>query len=479
MPPGADCGEDPHGFPASDSQTVLGVFLLFRRHMFPPEALNRWSTLAVLLALLIVFAGCGTPGEYPNRPITLICPWSAGGGSDRLARQFASQLERELDVPVNVVNATGGGGVTGHARGSQARADGYTMTLVTAELAMLHWRGLTEITYEDFHPLALVNRDNAALFVRSDAPWNSLEELQNEIQEQPGLLRASGTAFGGIWHLSLGGWLIESGLSPDAVRWVSLAGAGPALQELMSGGVEIVVCSVPEAQSLLDAGNIRSLGVMAPERLAGASDVPTFKEQGSNWTSGTWRGLALPTGVPQTRVEILSNAVQSVLKSQEYRSFLQSAGFGAPDLPSKKFGPFLQQQDEQFGEILTSEAFESVQTQQYGPWLFPSILLGMLAVVLVSLVWSGALRVPSEAQALSGGAVLRGSLSIAAIGFYVLVAETVGFVLTATVLLGGLFWWYGVRWWVAVSLILVLIPATYQLFAIYLRVPLPWGWLGW
>jgi hypothetical protein len=206
----------------------------------------------------------------------------------------------------------------------------------------------------------------------------------------------------------------------------------------MAEGVEIVVCSVPEDQSLLDAGNIRSLGVMAPERLSGAPDIPTFKEQGSNWTSGTWRGLALPEGVQQKRIELLSDAVQSVLTSQEYRSFLQSAGFGAPDLPSEKLASFLQRQDEQFGEILTSEAFESVQTQQYGPWLFPSILVGLLAVVLVSLVWSGALRVPPEAQVLAGGAVLRGSLSIVAIGFYVLVAETVGFILTATILLAGL-----------------------------------------
>lgn len=369
--------------------------------------------------------------------------------------------------------------MTGHTRGSQARSDGYTMTLVTAELAMLHWRGLTNITYEDFRPLALVNRDNAALFVRADAPWTSLDGLQNAIREQSGPLRASGTAFGGIWHLSLGGWLIESELSPDAVRWVSLAGAGPALQELMAGGVEMVVCSVPEAQSLLDAEKIRSLGVMAPERLSSYPDIPTFKEQGSDWTSGTWRGLALPKGVPQKRVEILSDAVQTVLKSQEYRSFLQSAGFGPPDLSPKRFDSFLQRQDEQFGEILTSEAFASVQSQQYGPWLFPSVLFGLLAVVVAPLLWMGALRVPPEAQDLTAEAVLRGSLSVAAVGLYVVIAETIGFVLTATVLLAGLFWWYRVRWWVAVSIIVVIIPAIYQLFAIYLRVPLPWGWLGW
>lgn len=433
--------------------------------------------LVVALAMLV--AGCSEPEAYPSRPITLICPWSAGGGSDRVARQLASQLERELDVPVNVINATGGGGVTGHTRGAQARPDGYTITLITAELAMLHWRGLTNITHEDYEPLSLVNRDNAAVFVREEAPWASIDELEDAIREQPGELRASGTAFGGVWHISLAGWLIESGLPPDAVRWVSLDGAAPSLQELMAGGVEIVACSVPEAQSLLDAGRIRSLGVMAPERLAEYPEIPTFREQGHDWTGGTWRGLALPEGVPNERAEILRDAVQQVIRSEEYQQFLTSAGFGAPELPADEFTAFLERQDEQNGEVLTSEAFQAVQAQQYGPWLFPSIVLGLIAIVMAPLLWTKELIVPAEAQSLDAGALLRMGLSVAAVGAYMIVAEAVGFVLTATLLLAGLFWHYGVRWQVALPVIAILVPATYQLFAIYLRVPLPWGWLGW
>ena len=89
-----------------------------------------YSALAAL-PLLLVPAGCQRSDEYPNRPITLICPWSVGGGTDQVSRQAAMLLEQELGVPVNVINATGGAGVTGHQRGALARPDGYTLTMAT------------------------------------------------------------------------------------------------------------------------------------------------------------------------------------------------------------------------------------------------------------------------------------------------------------------------------------------------------------
>src|SRR5687768_3392103 len=97
-----------------------------------------------LLTLLLLAAqtGCRDAEEFPSRPIMLICPWAAGGGTDRVSRQVAAILEDELDIPVNVVNATGGGGVTGHSRGASAPPDGYTLTMITVELNMLRHRGL-------------------------------------------------------------------------------------------------------------------------------------------------------------------------------------------------------------------------------------------------------------------------------------------------------------------------------------------------
>jgi tripartite-type tricarboxylate transporter receptor subunit TctC len=217
-----------------------------------------WRAAAIAFALFA--ASCGAEKPFPSAPILLVCPWAAGGGTDRVARQMAALLEQDLHVPVNVVNATGGDGVTGHSRGALARPDGYTLTLVTIEITTLHWRGMTPVSAQDFAPVGLVNRDAGAVFVRSDAPWKSLRDLEGAIRAQPGQLRASGTATAGIWHLGLAGWLSRVGLKPTDVLWVSIAGSSPSLQELMAGGIDMVACSLPEAQALLSSGRIRSLG---------------------------------------------------------------------------------------------------------------------------------------------------------------------------------------------------------------------------
>ncbi|MDR8391053.1 tripartite tricarboxylate transporter substrate-binding protein [Aliifodinibius sp. S!AR15-10] len=409
----------------------------------------------------------------------MICPWSAGGGTDRVSRQIASQLERELGVPVNVINATGGGGVTGHTRGALARPNGYNMTMVTAEINMLHWRGLTNITFQDYRPLMKVNRDNAALFVRADAPWESLEELEAAIAENPGKLQASGTAFGGVWHVSLAGWLLEAGLPADAVTWISINGSAPSLQELTAGGVDMVSCSFPEARSLYEAGEIRSLGVMAEERLEDHPEIPTFKEQGYDWSNQTWRGLAVPNGVPDERYNRLLDAVNEVVHSEEYRNFLETSGFGGGVEPPKEFLSSLKEENQKYGEIFNSAAFESVVSQRYGPMLFPYILMGLMGLALLGIVVSGNLQQAESAEKITAVDFRRTAWVLGSIILYLLIAEYLGFILSAALILGLLMWQFRVNWKTALLVILITVPLIYQLFAVYLRVPLPWGLLGW
>ena len=152
--------------------------------------------MAALLSTL-AFGGCDTRSQYPDRPLLLVCPWSVGGGTDRVSRQVAELLKHELAQPVNVINATGGQGVTGHDRGARARPDGYTLMMMTVEINMLHWQGLTDLTYRDYRPLMMINRDAAALFVRQDAPWPDLRVLTAVVsKDDPGKLRASGSGMG-------------------------------------------------------------------------------------------------------------------------------------------------------------------------------------------------------------------------------------------------------------------------------------------
>ena len=448
----------------------------------------RWSAARAgrpWVCCLVVLLGCLTGGcvgrgqAYPSRPILLICPWAAGGGTDRIARQLAVGLERELGVPVNVVNATGASGVTGHTRGALARPDGYTITMMTVELNMLHWRGLTPITHADFRPGALVNLDPAALFVRADAPWKTLSELNEHVRQNPQTLRASGTALGGIWHIALAGWLTEIGLPVDAVRWISIEGASPSLQEMMAGGLEIVSTSLPEARSLLQAGEIRALGVMADERLPQVPDVPTLKEQGVDAVFAAWRGIGMPAGTPDPVHGTLVRALAAVVNGPEFREFMTRAGFNWAYEGPEEFGATLAGLDAGYGELLTSAAFSDMGGEIVGPMAFPAILGALGVVVFAILLATGGLRQTASSDAFSWRGAKGVAVILGAIFLYLLVAEALGFVLTSFAIVALLMRRLAVRWPVALTVSAILVLVVYQIFAIYLRVPLPRGVFGW
>jgi tripartite-type tricarboxylate transporter receptor subunit TctC len=438
----------------------------------------------LLISALVIAAAiaCSTRRTFPEGPILLVCPWAAGGGSDRIARQIAALLEQDLGVPINVVNVTGGDGVTGHSRGALSRADGHTLTLVTVEIGSLHWRGMTNIAPGDFAPVGLVNEDAAAIFVRADAPWRTLADLESAIREKPRALRASGTASAGIWHLALAGWLSAIGLKPNDVIWVSIAGSAPSFQELLAGGVDAVVTSLPEAQALLSGGRVRALGVMAGARAAQFPDVPTLREMGVNWELGTIRGIAVPRDTPAERVAVLATALKRVVDGDEYQRSMRAAGFTPSYENPAQFAMRLARTDQQLGALLTSEAFRGLETDRFGPMFFPGLLIGALALVSAVLIVARpcpAGRETGERLPVMPGAAWRFAEVLIWIALYVALAETLGFIVTAGALLLVYLIRLGTPAAVAAPLSLLLVPSVYYVFAVLLRVPLPRGIFGW
>src|ERR687897_1980292 len=252
---------------------------------------NFLKTLAVAVVSLVSFAEYAR-AAYPERPVTLIVPWAAGGGTDATARIIGSLLEKELGQPVNVVNRTGGNGVVGHAAIASAAPDGYTIGLATVEISMLHWQGLTELTGASYTPLALVNADPAGIQVRADAPYKTVNDLLAAIKANPGKLKASGTGQGGIWHLALAGLLRDQKIDPASVPWVPSNGAAPGLQDMVAGGVEIAPVSLPEARALIDGGKVA------------------------------------PKGIPADVRDKLAGALRKIVASKEYTEFMAGRGFG-------------------------------------------------------------------------------------------------------------------------------------------------------
>ena len=315
--------------------------------------LKRRHLGAAALAALVSFTSLPALAEYPERPITLIVPWGAGGGTDATGRMIGTLLEAELGQPVNVVNRTGGSGVVGHSAIATAEPDGYTIGVVTVEIGMMHWAGLTDLTGADYTPIALYNYDAAGFQVRADSEWNSVEDAIAAVKADPGAHKASGTGQGGIWHLALAGMLNSAGAAPDAAPWVPSQGAAPGLQELVAGGVDIVPCSVVEAAALIEAGKVKSLAVMDTERLGAFPDVPTLKESaGLDWTMAAWRGIAGPKGLPEDVVAKLTPALEKVWQSAEFQDFMKGRGFGLVWKPGAEFGTWMADSDAALGGVM-------------------------------------------------------------------------------------------------------------------------------
>jgi tripartite-type tricarboxylate transporter receptor subunit TctC len=302
---------------------------------------------------LLVAVAATAHAQYPNRPVQLIVPWGAGGGTDATARIIAALLEKELKQPFNVVNRTGGSGVVGHDAIAKAAPDGYTLGLITVEITMMHHVGLTQLKHTDYTPIGLVNADPAAVNVRADSPYKSVKDLLAAIKANPGKMKASGTGQGGIWHLAIAGLLKEQGIDPNALPWVPSNGAAPGMQDMIAGGVDVVPCSIPEARPMIDAGKARALVIMDANPPAIYPNVPTLqKEIGSKWAIAAWRVIAAPKGIPADAQKTLVTALKKVYDSKEYKDFMASRGFGVVWADPAETAKFMAASDTNLGAAL-------------------------------------------------------------------------------------------------------------------------------
>ncbi len=311
------------------------------------------QVLLKVAAFLAAFVVGAAQAQYPQRPIQLIVPWGAGGGTDATARIIAALMEKELKQPINVVNRTGGSGVVGHDAIAKAPADGYTIGMITVEITMMHHVGLTALKHSDYTPIGLVNADPAGIHVRVDSPYKNTKDLIAAIKANPGKMKASGTGQGGIWHLAIAGLLKDQGVDPGALPWVPSNGAAPGLQDMVAGGVDVVPCSIPEARAMIDSGKVRALSIMDANPPALYPNVPTLhKELGSKWSIAAWRVIAAPRGIPADAQKVLGGALKKVYDSKEYKDFMASRGFGVVWADAEGTAKFMAKSDADLGVTL-------------------------------------------------------------------------------------------------------------------------------
>ncbi len=302
--------------------------------------MKRRNLVLSSLALVGSMAAWPALAAFPERPVTVICPWSAGGGTDTLLRALSKEAEKHLGQTINVVNQTGGGGAIGHNAIRAARADGYTVGMITFELNSLPPQGLVPFTWKNFDPLMRINSDPAALTVRADAPYSTVRGFMDYAKSNPGEITIGNSGPGSVWHIAAGLAADKTGVK---VKHVPFDGAAPAVTALVGGHIKAVAVSVAEVRGQVQAGNLKILGVMSAERDKQFPDVLTFKEQGLDVQFYTWRGLGLPKGVPAEAKAKIADAYKKAFDSQEFKDFAAKASLNLSFQDSVAFTKFLEQ----------------------------------------------------------------------------------------------------------------------------------------
>jgi tripartite-type tricarboxylate transporter receptor subunit TctC len=283
-----------------------------------------------LLRSLVVLVTLGLNGAaqaFPDRPVSIIVPWAAGGGTDTVVRIFAAGFEKELGVPVNVVNRPGGNGLAGHSAIASATPDGYTLGAASPEIAFYKTLGTGEITPASFDLFSRLAVIPAGVTVKADSAYKTLDDLIKDLKEAPkGSFSSSGTGTGGSWHIAIGGLLRAAGLEADRVKWVPSQGGAPALQEVAAGSISMFTGSPIEAKALLEAGQVRTLVLMADQPSPAFPGVPTTRAQNIDWVYANWFALVAPKGIPQEQRQKLFDVAKRAHALTEVQEALRQRG---------------------------------------------------------------------------------------------------------------------------------------------------------
>jgi tripartite-type tricarboxylate transporter receptor subunit TctC len=296
--------------------------------------------LVGIVAMVASVFAAPSMAAFPEKPITVICPWTAGGGTDVLLRALSKSAEKFLGQTITVLNQTGGAGAIGHNAIRAARPDGYTVGMITFELNSLPPQGLVPFTWKDFDPMMRINSDPAALTVRADAPYSTVRGFMDYAKAHPGEITIGNSAPGSVWHIAAGLAAEKTGVN---VKHVPFDGAQPAVTALVGGHIKAVAVSVAEVRGQAQAGNLKILGVMSSERDKIFPGVPTFREQGVDVQFYTWRGLALPKGVPPAVKAKIADAYKKAFDSKEFQEFAAKASLNLAYQNNADFTKFLEQ----------------------------------------------------------------------------------------------------------------------------------------
>jgi len=285
--------------------------------------MRRIALAAIALAVTMSAAAA----QYPDRPIRLIVPQAAGSATDNAARLLGGVLSQELGQQVIVDNRPGGALTIGLDLVAKSAPDGYTIGMGPIGALAITRHMVAKLPYDierDFQPIALVTRGHLLLAVSPSLPVNSVKELIAYAKANPGKLSNASSSNGSPGHV--GGEMFKVATDTQIVH-IPYRGGAAAIQDLMTGRVEVMFESLQSIASAAQAGNVKALAVSGDKRSPAFPDLPTIAEAGvTGYSAPTWTGVVAPAGVPRPIVDKLNAAINRALESAPFREKFAKTG---------------------------------------------------------------------------------------------------------------------------------------------------------
>jgi tripartite-type tricarboxylate transporter receptor subunit TctC len=329
--------------PGDDMKKCLAEPTLSRRRLLQSAA------GAALLASPWVHA----QSDWPNRPISFVVPFPSGGGTDAFARPLTAVLTRQLGHQVLIDNRGGAGGTVGATFASKTAPDGYNFFMGAVHHAIAPWM-YPKLDYNletDFIPVGLISSVPQVIVVNPQrVPVADLKGFLKFVRSNPGKLNYASAGNGTSHHLA--GELFKL-QTRTFITHIPYRGAGPALQDLIGGQVDVMFDGLGSSATHIKSGRIKALAVAADKRAPGFPDVPTSVEAGGPpYEVATWYGLWAPKGTPKPLVQRMQAELQKAFATPELRATWNSLGTDSPDLYADAFGSFVHSEIKRWGEVV-------------------------------------------------------------------------------------------------------------------------------